>query len=138
MNRVDSVLTRAATPMTILLKVLMMLAGVVTMVLGVIITPLPGPFGVPVIILGLVILLRSSTWMKRQFVKQVKKHPHSLGKVRALLRPGAKILALVWLNMLRCERRLLSRRQRILYRFRNWLRGLLGHRRHNTDALAQA
>ncbi len=124
--------------MTILLKVLMMIAGVVTMALGVIITPLPGPFGVPIIIVGLIILLRSSTWVKRQFVKQVKKHPRSFGKIRVMLRPGAKILALMWLNTLRCERRILSRKQRILYRVRNWLRGLLGHRRHNIGAPAQA
>jgi len=124
--------------MTILLKVFMMLIGVVLMALGVVVTPLPGPFGVPIIIVGLIILLRSSTWVKRQFVKQVKKHPRSFGKIRALLRPGAKVLALLWLNMLRCERRILSRRQRILYRLRNWFRGLLGHRRHGAAILAQA
>ena len=67
--------------MTVVLKLLMSALGVVLMAVGVVITPLPGPFGVPVILLGLIILLRSSMWVKRLFVKpgkrlSLQKHHH--------------------------------------------------------------
>ena len=90
--------------MTVVLKLLMTALGVVLMAVGVVITPLPGPFGVPVMLLGLIILLRSSMWVKRRFMRLVRAHPKVLRPVRALLRPGAKVIALLWLHALRLER----------------------------------
>lgn len=122
--------------MPAVIKLIMMGLGILLMAVGVVVTPLPGPFGVPIIVVGLIILLRSSTSVKRQFVKLVKKYPRVLGPIRALLRPGAKIVALMWLNMLRCERVVLPRRARLLYRFRHRLKTLLGHRKHVNGATA--
>jgi len=115
--------------MTVVLKLLMTALGVVLMAVGVVITPLPGPFGVPVMLLGLIILLRSSMWVKRRFMKLVRAHPKVLRPVRALLRPGAKIIALMWLHALRLERRLLPKHRRFMYRFRHDVRAILRNRR---------
>ena len=115
--------------MTILAKLLMIVAGVLLMVIGVVITPLPGPFGVPLILLGLIILLKSSMWVKRLFMRQVRKHPKILMPVRALLRPGAKVIAMMWLHTLRLERRLLPKKRRFMYRFRHDVRAILRNRR---------
>ncbi len=115
--------------MTVFLKLLMTVLGVVLMALGVVITPLPGPFGVPVILLGLIILLRSSMWVKRLFMKLVIAHPKLLRPLRAMLRPGAKIIAMMWLHALRIERRLLPKHRRFMYRFRHDIKAILRNRR---------
>lgn len=115
--------------MTVVLKLLMTALGVVLMAVGVVITPLPGPFGVPVMLLGLIILLRSSMWVKRRFMRLVRAHPKVLRPVRALLRPGAKVIALMWLHALRLERRLLPKHRRFMYRFRHDVRAILRNRR---------
>lgn len=115
--------------MAVLIKLLMTLLGLGLMLVGVVITPLPGPFGVPIILLGLIILLRSSVWVKRLFVRLVQKYPKVLRPLRAMLRPGAKVVALLWLQAMRIERRLLPARWRFMYRFRHDLKGLLRHRR---------
>jgi hypothetical protein len=115
--------------MTVVLKLLMTALGVVLMAVGVVITPLPGPFGVPVMLLGLIILLRSSMWVKRRFMRLVRAHPKVLRPVRALLRPGAKVIALLWLHALRLERRLLPKHRRFMYRFRHDVRAILRNRR---------
>jgi hypothetical protein len=115
--------------MTVFLKLLMTVLGVVLMAVGVVITPLPGPFGVPVFLLGLIILLRSSMWVKRRFMKLVRAHPKVLRPVRALLRPGAKVIAMMWLHALRLERRLLPKHRRFMYRFRHDVKAILRNRR---------
>ena len=123
--------------MAVVVKLLMTLLGLGLMLLGVVITPLPGPFGVPIILVGLIILLRSSVWVKRLFVRLVQKYPKVLKPLRAMLRPGAKVVALLWLQALRIERRVLPARWRFMYRFRHDVRGLLRHRRKRPAEAAQ-
>jgi len=115
--------------MTVFFKLLMTVLGVVLMAIGVVITPLPGPFGVPVILLGLIILLRSSMWVKRLFMRLVKRHPKLFKPLRAMLRPGAKVVAMLWLQALRLERRVLPNERRVLYRFRHDVKMILRNRR---------
>ena len=115
--------------MTVLVKLLMTVLGVVLMAVGVVVTPLPGPFGVPLFLLGLIILLRSSMWVKRLFMKLVIAHPKLLRPLRAMLRPGAKVIAMMWLHALRLERRLLPKHRRFMYRFRHDIRAILRNRR---------
>jgi hypothetical protein len=59
-------------------------AGVVG--LGLVLMPLPGPFGLPVTLLGLVLLLKHSPAARRKFVRASLRHPRVLGPVRRLLR----------------------------------------------------
>ncbi len=116
--------------MAILLKMALMIGGAILIALGIVITPLPGPFGVPIILLGLAVMLRSSVWIKRQFVKMRARHPKVLGPIRALLRPGAKIFALLWLQALRMERAVMPKPMQRLYRLRRRLKGLFRRRHH--------
>ena len=113
--------------MSIVWKILTGAFGILLMLFSVLIAPLPGPLGVPFFIFGLILLLRSSSWMKRTFVKLAKKYPRVVGPVRAMLRPGAKIAALVWLNTLRMER-LVLRRASFMSRVRQEVKALLGMR----------
>ena len=52
-----------------LMRSALLIAGLAIVVLGVLIAPLPGPGGIPVIALGLVLVLRNSFWAKRQFIR---------------------------------------------------------------------
>ncbi|ESQ92254.1 hypothetical protein ABENE_08815 [Asticcacaulis benevestitus DSM 16100 = ATCC BAA-896] len=106
----------------------MSLAGMVLMAFGVVLAPLPGPVGVPFVLFGLILLLRSSVWIKRQFVKLVKAHPKWLRPVRIMLRPGAKIISLVWLQGLRVERGVMPKRFRFMYRARQGVKSLFKNR----------
>ena len=47
----------------------LMAGGLLVVMLGILIAPLPGPGGVPVIAVGLMLILRSSFWAKRQFIR---------------------------------------------------------------------
>ncbi len=118
--------------MTIVFKIIMMIAGAVLMALGLAISPLPGPLGLPVMLVGLVLLLRSSTWVKRQFVRLVHKHPKWLGPLRSLMRPRARFVAILWRFMLRAEGLALKPRNSILRRIRRFFR----RRRHAPPAPA--
>jgi hypothetical protein len=117
--------------MAIVFKLIMMIAGGLLVALGLVISPLPGPLGLPVMLVGLVLLLRSSTWIKRQFVKLVQKHPKWLGPLRSLMRPHAKFVAIFWRFMLRAERLALKPRNSLLRRIHRLLR-----RRPNATAQA--
>ena len=112
--------------MAIVFKLIMMIAGILLMALGVVISPLPGPFGLPLVLIGLVLLLRSSTWVKRHFVRLVHKHPKWLGPLRSLMRPRAKFVAIVWRFMLRAEGLALKPRNSVLRRVHRLFR-----RRHH-------
>lgn len=115
--------------MAVVAKLLMTVGGVLLMALGVIITPLPGPFGVPIILVGLVLTLRGSTWVKRVFVRLLRRYPRVMRPLRALLRPGARVVSLIWLNALRIERRFVPKRFRCLHRCRRELRSVVRKRR---------
>ncbi len=116
--------------MAAILKVLLITIGAVLMALGIVVSWLPGPFGLPIVILGLVLVLRHSTWFKRRFMRQVRRHPRLLGPVRAILRPHAKILALIWLSLLRCEKGLFRDRLRPFYRLRQAIKRKRRRKRH--------
>jgi len=57
--------------------------------LGVLIVPLPGPGGLPVMLLGGAILLRNSADARRLFVRMKRRHPrlfHPVERIRVKLR----------------------------------------------------
>jgi uncharacterized membrane protein YbaN (DUF454 family) len=86
------------------LKAIFSIVGILVMLLGVVIAPLPGPMGLPVVLLGLIITLRFSPLAKRLFVRLVKRYPKVFGPLRRALRRRAKVLAIMWHQMLRTER----------------------------------
>ena len=53
---------------------------------GIVIAPLPGPFGLPISVLGLVVVLRNSSSAKRGFIRLQRRHPKWLFPVRRMMR----------------------------------------------------
>jgi Putative transmembrane protein (PGPGW) len=96
----------------------MALLGGAIVVLGIVIAPLPGPFGVPIMVIGLMILLRSSFSAKRAFVKLQRRHPRFVFPLRRLLRREPEVLPVAWQQMLRFERMVVPRSWRFARRLR--------------------
>jgi hypothetical protein len=81
-----------------------MALGFLVIVLGILIAPLPGPGGVPVITLGLILVLRSSYGAKRLFVRTLRRWPRQLSPIRRLLRRNPPFVQIFWQSLLRMER----------------------------------
>ncbi|WP_331087237.1 hypothetical protein [Phenylobacterium sp.] len=92
----------------------MVLLGFAIIAAGVLIAPLPGPGGIPVIVVGLMIVLRNSFKARRQFVKLHRAHPRVLSPIRRLLRRDPEVVALFYHQTLRVERILLPSRIRFI------------------------
>jgi hypothetical protein len=73
----------------VLKKSLLMTTGSVVFVVGMILFPLPVPFGLPTMIVGLSIMLKASNDVKRLIIRLFKLHPRTeklWRNVRALRR----------------------------------------------------
>ena len=70
---------------------LLVVAGVLLMILGVIVGPLPGPGFIPLFLGGLTLLLRYATWSKRLYVRLKRRWPkHGAFADKGLRRASAK------------------------------------------------
>lgn len=96
--------------------------GVAIVLAGVAIAPLPGPGGLPVIVVGLMILLRNSFWAKRQFVRFQRAHPRTVFPIRRLLRREPEVMPVFWQGILRTERVILSKERRFARKLRRRFR----------------
>jgi hypothetical protein len=106
---------RVLRPVLVLLGVLLVLAGIL-------IAPLPGPGGLPVIVLGLMLVLRNSFKARRQFVRFQRAHPKVIFPIRRLLRREPEVVAVAWQQLLRIERLVLPYRWRFFVRSRHGVR----------------
>ena len=104
-------------------RLVMALLGGAIVAVGIVMAPLPGPFGVPVMVVGLMILLRSSFWAKRAFVKLQRRHPRFVFPLRRLLRREPEVMPVAWQQVLRFERMVLPKPWRFARRLRLSLRG---------------
>ena len=100
-------------------RVGMVLLGLLIILAGVLISPLPGPGGIPVIVVGLMIVLKNSFKARRQFVRLHRAHPRVISPIRRLLRRDPEFVALFYQQYLRVERLLLPRRMRFAVRLRH-------------------
>jgi len=91
-------------------------------VIGIAIAPLPGPGGIPVIVVGLMIMLRNSFAARRQFVRFQRAHPKLIFPIRRLLRREPEVLQVAWQQTLRMERLVLPARWRVMVRMRKSLK----------------
>lgn len=96
--------------------------GLAILALGILIAPLPGPGGLPVIVIGLMVILRNSFWAKRQFVRFQRAHPKTLFPIRRLLRREPEVFPVFWQGMLRMERVVLAKERRFFKRLRKRFR----------------
>jgi hypothetical protein len=79
---------------------------------------LPGHLGVPFLVVGLILVLRSSFQARRRFIGLQRRHPKIVFPIRRLLRRDPEVLPVVWQQMLRFERFVLPRRWRPARRLR--------------------
>ena len=107
-------------------RISLVVLGGLVIILGILVAPLPGPGGLPVIVVGLMLVLRNSFKARRQFVRFQRAHPRMVSPIRRLLRREPQILQLVWQNTLRVERLLIPRKLRIAVRGRRVMRRLFG------------
>lgn len=96
--------------------------GLVVVLLGILIAPLPGPGGIPVIAVGLMLILKSSFWAKRQFIRAQHARPKWVYPFRRLMRRKPEIAPVFWQQALRAEKVVLKRPRRRLIRTRKGLR----------------
>jgi len=100
----------------------LMTLGIAIVALGVLIAPLPGPGGLPVIVVGLMVVLRNSFWAKRQFVRFQRAHPRTVFPIRRLLRREPEIMPVFWQGLLRMERVALAKERRFFKKLRKRFR----------------
>jgi hypothetical protein len=100
----------------------LMTLGAVLVLAGIAIAPLPGPGGLPVIVIGLMILLRNSFWAKRQFVRFQRAHPKTVFPIRRLLRREPEVFPVFWQGILRTERVVLGKNRRFFKKLRRRFR----------------
>jgi len=95
--------------------------GLVIMLVGLPLVALPGHLGLPLMVIGLMIVLRNSFKAKRQFLRMQQAHPKVVFPIRRLMRRDPEIIPVAWQQYLRLERLLLPRRLRFAGRCRRYL-----------------
>ena len=103
-------------------RLMLMTLGFMLVLLGIVIAPLPGPFGLPVAVVGMAVILRNSYWAKRQFIRAQYARHKFFYPFRRLMRRRPEFAPVLWQQMLRMERLLLKRRRRVLARTRRSFR----------------
>jgi hypothetical protein len=112
---------------------LLLTLGGIVMLAGLILAPLPGHIGLPLLVIGLMIVLRNSFAAKRHFIRIQRAHPKTVFPIRRLMRREPEIVLVFWQQYLRVERLVLPRRYRFAVKARR--RAKLYFRRR-ADALA--
>src|SRR5205085_7332086 len=96
--------------------------GGIVMLAGLVLAPLPGHVGLPLLVIGLMIVLRNSFAAKRQFVRIQRAHPKMVFPIRRLMRREPEIVLVFWQQALRVERLVLPKRVRFAVASRRHLR----------------
>ena len=97
---------------------LLLTLGGIVMLAGLVLAPLPGHVGLPLLVVGLMIVLRNSFAAKRQFVRIQRAHPKMVFPIRRLMRREPEIVLVAWQQYLRVERLVLPRRLRFAVKAR--------------------
>jgi len=100
--------------------------GGVVMLAGLILAPLPFHIGLPMLVVGLMIILRNSFAAKRQFVRFQRAHPKVVFPIRRLMRREPEIVLVFWQQYLRVERLVLPRKIRFAVKVRRSLKRRFG------------
>ena len=100
----------------------MMSLGVALLAVGAVGSLLPGHLGLPVVVVGLAVVLRSSFTAKRKFVRLQRRHPNWVFPLRRLMRRKPEVLRVMWHASLCSERFVFRRRLHVLSLARRWLK----------------
>lgn len=83
---------RAAVEST-LKKTLVIAGGFGLLALAVVVSPLPGPGGLPIALVGAAVLLKASPTMRRHWIKAKRRWPKAVAPVDRLLRRRKRLAA---------------------------------------------
>ena len=103
-------------------RFLLLTVGGIVMLAGLILAPLPGHIGLPLLVVGLMIVLRNSFAAKRRFVRIQRAHPKVVFPIRRLMRREPEIVLVFWQQYLRMERLVLPSRARFAVKVRRYMR----------------
>lgn len=78
--------------------------GLAIVLAGAAIGALPGPGGIPIVSLGLVVILKNSRGARRLFIRAQRRWPKALTPVRRMLRDPSQILPLMLAPLRRLAR----------------------------------
>lgn len=92
---------------------ILMFIGALSILFSILIAPLPGPLGVPFMIVGLILVLRNSYRLRRLFIRWQRRHPKTVFPLRKLLRKDPEVAAVAYQQALRIEKAILPRSWRV-------------------------
>jgi hypothetical protein len=79
-------------------------AGLILMAGGFVLALLPGHLGLPLLVVGLILVLRNSVSARRRFIRLQRAHPRVVFPLRRLIRRDPEIFPVLWQQALRLER----------------------------------
>ena len=94
------------------LRLMVVAVGSVLMAGGFVLALLPGHLGLPLLVVGLIMVLRNSRKARRQFIHLQHRHPRMVFPVRRLIRREPEIFPVLWQQALRFERLIFPSRWR--------------------------
>jgi hypothetical protein len=94
------------------LRLTVVAVGTVIMAGGFVLALLPGHLGLPLLVVGLIMVLRNSRKARRQFIHLQHRHPRMVFPVRRLIRREPEIFPVLWQQALRVERMIMPTRWR--------------------------
>jgi hypothetical protein len=86
------------------LRMVVIGVGFVLMSGGFVLALLPGHLGLPLLVVGLILVLRNSPGARRQFIHLQRRHPRVVFPLRRLIRRDPEIFPVLWQQALRLER----------------------------------
>lgn len=92
-----------------LLRWVFIVLGGLIMVAGLVLAALPGHLGLPLLVIGLMVVLRNSIRARREFIKLQKRHSKLVFPVRRLMRREPEVVLVIWQQLLRSEKMILRR-----------------------------
>lgn len=104
------------------LRMALVTLGLLLIAGGALIAPLPGPMGLPLTVVGLMLVLRNSFKARKQFVRFQHAHPKLIFPLRRLLRREPEVVLVAWQQALRVERLIVPRKWRSAVRWRKALK----------------
>jgi hypothetical protein len=86
------------------LRAAVLAVGLLLMAAGLPLALLPGHLGVPLMVIGLIMVLRTSMPARRKFIHLQRRHPKVVFPIRRLLRREPEVFPVAWQQVLRMER----------------------------------
>ena len=102
-------------------RMVVIAVGLVLIAGGLVLALLPGHLGLPLLVVGLILVLRNSVSARRRFIRLQRAHPKVVFPVRRLIRRDPEIFPVLWQQALRVERLIVPR---------DWRRASVWRRRY--------